>query len=334
MTAYYTQKLSWRDCGVEGFECTTMKAPRDYDKPDDGDIELAVSRKKATGPGKRIGSLLVNPGGPGGSAIGYLQGYAALGYPAPVRARYDMVAIDPRGVARSEPVECLTGKEIDTFTQVDQTPDDDAEVRKLTAAFEKFAAGCEAGVGEILPYVSTVDTARDMDVLRALLGDEKLHYVGASYGTFLGATYADLFPQAAGRLVLDGAMDPSLKAIDMNRSQTAGSRGPSSPSPPPGCRHCARLSSPAALICRMCALLLSTGGGPAGSLSGRTKKPGVGANRSEGGAPLLSLLHQGLHTARARAASAARPVSCLSAPAGRARRRTACSGLSEKTLRD
>jgi pimeloyl-ACP methyl ester carboxylesterase len=222
LSSYYAQKLSWRDCGVEGFECTTMKAPRDYDEPDDGDIDLAVSRKKATGPGDRIGSLLVNPGGPGGSAIGYLQGYAALGYPAQVRARYDMVAVDPRGVARSEPVECLTGREMDAYTQVDQTPDDEAEVQKLSRAFEKFAQGCEKRSGEILPYVSTVDTARDMDVLRSLLGDEELHYVGASYGTFLGATYADLFPERAGRLVLDGAMDPSLRAVDMNRDQTAG----------------------------------------------------------------------------------------------------------------
>lgn len=208
LSSYYTQKLSWRDCGVEGFACTTMKAPKDYDKPDGGDIELAVSRKKATGPGERIGSLLVNPGGPGGSAIGYLQGYAALGYPAQVRARYDMVAIDPRGVARSESVECLTGPEMDVYTQVDQTPDDEAEVRKLSASFEKFAAGCEKRSGEILPYVSTVDTARDMDVLRALLGDEKLNYVGASYGTFLGATYADLFPERAAASSWTGRWTP------------------------------------------------------------------------------------------------------------------------------
>ncbi len=219
---YYGQKLRWRDCGVEGFQCTTMKAPLDYAKPDGGDIDLAVSRKKATGPGKRIGSLLVNPGGPGGSAIGYLQGYAAIGYPAPVRARYDMVAIDPRGVARSEPVTCLTGKEMDAYTQVDQTPDDDAEVAKLNEAFRTFATGCEKRSGKILPHVSTVETARDMDILRALLGDERLHYLGASYGTFLGATYADLFPARVGRLVLDGAMDPSLSAIDINRDQTAG----------------------------------------------------------------------------------------------------------------
>ncbi|MEU0128250.1 alpha/beta hydrolase [Streptomyces sp. NPDC006289] len=219
---YYGQKLSWRDCGVEGFQCTTMKAPLDYKKAGEGDIRLAVSRKKATGPGKRIGSLLVNPGGPGGSAIGYLQGYAAIGYPAPVRARYDMVAVDPRGVARSEPVTCLTGKEMDAYTQVDQTPDDEDEVARLNAAFKKFAAGCEKRSGKILPHVSTVETARDMDILRSLLGDEKLHYVGASYGTFLGATYADLFPDRVGRLVLDGAMDPSLPAIEINRDQTAG----------------------------------------------------------------------------------------------------------------
>ncbi|MFE6978220.1 alpha/beta hydrolase [Streptomyces sp. NPDC057682] len=219
---FYAQHLSWRDCGVPGFQCTTMKAPLDYAKPEGDSIKLAVSRKKATGPGKRIGSLLVNPGGPGGSAIGYLQGYAAIGYPAPVRARYDMVAIDPRGVARSEPVECLTGPQMDAYTQVDQTPDDRAEIAKLSGAFETFATGCEKRSGEILPHVSTVETARDMDMLRALLGDERLHYVGASYGTFLGATYAELFPGRVGRLVLDGAMDPSLPSAEMNRDQTAG----------------------------------------------------------------------------------------------------------------
>ncbi|WP_330239788.1 alpha/beta hydrolase [Streptomyces sp. NBC_00525] len=219
---FYSQDLRWRDCGVSGFQCTTMKAPLDYAKPDGDEIKLAVSRKKATGPGKRIGSLLVNPGGPGGSAIGYLQAYAGIGYPAQVRARYDMVAIDPRGVARSEPVECLTGAQMDAYTQVDQTPDDAAEVTELSAAFEKFAAGCEKRSGEILPHVSTVETARDMDMLRALLGDERLNYVGASYGTFLGATYAELFPGRTGRLVLDGAMDPSLPSVEANRDQTAG----------------------------------------------------------------------------------------------------------------
>ncbi|WP_406271476.1 alpha/beta hydrolase [Streptomyces sp. NBC_00191] len=219
---YYEQQLKWRPCGVEGFDCATMKAPLDYAAPDGDSIELAVARKKATGPGKRLGTLQVNPGGPGGSAVDYLQGYAGIGYPAPVRARYDMVAIDPRGVARSEPVECLSGKEMDTYTQVDQTPDDAAETARLSTSLKDFAAGCKQRSGEVLPHVSTVEAARDMDILRAVLGDEKLSYVGASYGTFLGATYAELFPDRAGRLVLDGAMDPSLPSREMNRDQTAG----------------------------------------------------------------------------------------------------------------
>ncbi|MCF3178976.1 alpha/beta fold hydrolase [Streptomyces polychromogenes] len=220
---YYAQKLSWRDCGVQGFQCSTMKAPLDYANPGSGqDVDIAVARRAATGPGKKLGSLVVNPGGPGGSGIGYLQAYAGIGYPAAVRARYDMVSFDPRGVARSSPVECLTGPAMDRFTQVDQTPDDQAERARLVAAFKEFAAGCEQRSARVLPHVSTVDAARDMDLLRAVLGDEKLNYVGASYGTFLGATYADLFPGRVGRMVLDGAMDPSRPALDLNRDQTAG----------------------------------------------------------------------------------------------------------------
>jgi pimeloyl-ACP methyl ester carboxylesterase len=222
LSPYYGQKLSWRECGVPGFQCATMKAPLDYAEPTDGDVRLAVARKKATGPGKRLGSLLVNPGGPGGSAIGYLQQYAGIGYPEEVRARYDMVAVDPRGVARSEPVECLDGPAMDTYTQTDTTPDDERETERLVAAYQKFAEGCGAGAPKLLRHVSTVETARDMDLLRAVLGDEKLNYVGASYGTFLGATYAGLFPDRTGRLVLDGAMDPSLPARRLNLEQTAG----------------------------------------------------------------------------------------------------------------
>ncbi|MFG3333358.1 alpha/beta hydrolase [Streptomyces tendae] len=222
LSPYYEQKLAWRDCGVPGFQCATMKAPLDYAKPGEGDVRLAVARKKATGPGKRLGSLLVNPGGPGGSAIGYLQQYAGIGYPAKVRAQYDMVAVDPRGVARSEPVECLDGPEMDAYTQTDVTPDDAGETDGLVDAYKEFAEGCGADAPKLLRHVSTVEAARDMDVLRAVLGDEKLTYVGASYGTFLGATYAGLFPDRTGRLVLDGAMDPSLPARRLNLEQTEG----------------------------------------------------------------------------------------------------------------
>jgi pimeloyl-ACP methyl ester carboxylesterase len=177
---------------------------------------------EATRPGERLGSLLVNPGGPGGSAVGYLQAYAGAGYPADVRARYDMVAIDPRGVARSAPVECLGGREMDTYTQTDVTPDDEKETGALVAAHRTFAEGCGTDAPGLLRHLSTVEAARDMDILRAVLGDEKLNFVGASYGTFLGATYAGLFPERSGRLVLDGAMDPSLPARRLNLEQTAG----------------------------------------------------------------------------------------------------------------
>ncbi|MET9291635.1 alpha/beta hydrolase [Streptomyces sp. NPDC003077] len=219
---YYDQKLTWRPCDTAPtFECATLKAPLDYAAPDAAtDLKLAVSRKKATGPGARIGALMVNPGGPGSSAIDYLQQYAPE--PAPVRARYDMVAMDPRGVGRSAPIACLPDREMDAYTQTDQTPDTPAEVTRLTAAYRDFARACRARSGARLGHVSTIEAARDMDVLRAVLGDRKLTYVGASYGTLLGATYAGLYPSRVGRLVLDGAMDPSLNARTINREQTAG----------------------------------------------------------------------------------------------------------------
>ena len=222
LAPYYGQRPDWRSCGVTGFQCATVKAPLDYAKPAEGDIRLAVARKKATGPGKRLGSLLVNPGGPGASAVDYLQAYAGIGYPADVRARYDMVAVDPRGVARSEPVECLGGRRMDEYTQTDTTPDNARETDELVDAFQQFAEGCGRRSADLLRHVSTVEAARDMDLVRAALGDEKLTYVGASYGTFLGATYAGLYPDRVGRLVLDGALDPSLPARKLNRDQTAG----------------------------------------------------------------------------------------------------------------
>ncbi|MGX1543765.1 alpha/beta hydrolase [Streptomyces adustus] len=222
LASYYRQKLSWRACGVPGFECASMKAPLDYADPAAGDVKLAVARKKATGPGTRLGSLLVNPGGPGGSAIDYLQQYAGIGYPTDVRARYDMVAVDPRGVGRSEPIVCFDGPQMDAYTQTDVTPDDQREVGTLVTAFKKFAEGCGRNSPRLLRHVSTVEAARDMDILRALLGDEKLHYLGASYGTLLGATYAGLYPERVGRMVLDGALDPELSSYRTNLEQTEG----------------------------------------------------------------------------------------------------------------
>ncbi|MGW0082024.1 alpha/beta hydrolase [Streptomyces sp. NPDC003393] len=222
LAPYYGQKLTWRDCGVPGFQCATLKAPLDYANPSAGDIRLAVARTKATGPGSRLGSLLLNPGGPGGSAIDYLQQFAGVGYPAEIRARYDLVAMDPRGVARSEPVKCLDNQSMDAFTRADVTPDDRVETDTLVDEYRRFAKGCDAHASQLLRHVSTEEAARDMDVLREVLGDRKLNFVGASYGTFLGATYAGLFPGRVGRLVLDGALDPSLSSRRLSLDQTAG----------------------------------------------------------------------------------------------------------------
>ncbi len=218
---YYGQKLSWHGCD-NGFECATMRVPLDYAHPTaKDDLKLAVSRKKATGPGARIGSLVINPGGPGGSAIDYLH-YAGVSFPAPVRARYDMAAVDPRGVARSAPVTCLSDAQMDKYAQVDNTPDDTAQIKKIIDADKGFGQGCQAHSRKLIAHVSTIDSARDMDVLRALLGDKKLNYVGKSYGTFLGATYAGLFPSRVGRMVLDGAMDPSLTSLQTGEAQAHG----------------------------------------------------------------------------------------------------------------
>lgn len=222
LAPYYAQKLGWHACGASDFECATMKVPLDYAKPVPAhDLKLAVARKKASDPRRRLGSLLINPGGPGGSAIDFLQ-YAAVGFPAPVTSRYDMTAVDPRGVARSEPVICLDDRQMDAFAAVDTTPDDTAEISLLAKADKDFAEGCKQHAAKILGHVSTIESARDMDVLRALLGDDKLTYIGKSYGTFLGATYAGLFPKRVGRLVLDGALDPSVPALEANRAQAGG----------------------------------------------------------------------------------------------------------------
>jgi pimeloyl-ACP methyl ester carboxylesterase len=221
---YYRQKLRWHECGAPGFECATMKVPLDYADPGSGhDVRLAVSRRKAAGGGgSRLGSLLVNPGGPGGSAVDYLQQAAALSYPAKVRERYDMVAFDPRGVGHSEPVRCLSNAGMDRYARTDTTPDTPAEVNQMIAQDKAFARGCARRANSLLKHVSTIEAARDMDVLRALLGDGKLHYVGLSYGTFLGATYAGLFPERVGRVVLDGAMDPTVDAREAARAQAGG----------------------------------------------------------------------------------------------------------------
>ncbi|MFF9643778.1 alpha/beta hydrolase [Kitasatospora aureofaciens] len=223
LAPYYAQRPTWQPCDG-GFECTTFRVPMNYDRPGDGDLTLSAARATVETAGSgdpRLGSLLLNPGGPGGSAIEYLEAVART-YDRAVRARYDLVGLDPRGVGRSNPVSCLSSDRMDAFTSADLAPGDQRAIDALVAADKEFAEGCRKQAGPALGHLGTVEAARDMDVLRALLGDERLNFVGKSYGTFLGATYAGLFPSRVGRVVLDGAMDPALDSVTGNRTQAGG----------------------------------------------------------------------------------------------------------------
>jgi pimeloyl-ACP methyl ester carboxylesterase len=199
--------LSWTSC-KDGFQCSTVSVPLDYSKPADGTVSLRLIRIRASKPAKRVGSLLVNPGGPGVSAVDFLRGFAAGSVPTPIRQAFDLVAFDPRGTTGSSPVHCATTAEFDRYVHVDPDPDTPAEVQALVAANRTFDAGCEKRSSRILPHVSTVDAARDMDSVRAALREPKLTYLGYSYGTALGAAYLDQFPTHVRAMVLDGALDP------------------------------------------------------------------------------------------------------------------------------
>jgi pimeloyl-ACP methyl ester carboxylesterase len=199
--------LSWTACR-DGFQCTTLAVPLDYADRSKGTVSLRLARIRATGPGKRIGSLLVNPGGPGVSAVDFLRGFAKGSTPDALRRQFDLVAFDPRGTTGSAPVHCLGMGELDRFFHVDQDPDDAAEVKALDDQSKVLAAGCAKRSGRILPHLSTADAARDMDSVRAALREPKLTYLGYSYGTALGAAYLDLFPTNVRAMVLDGALDP------------------------------------------------------------------------------------------------------------------------------
>lgn len=216
LKSYYKQIVNWSDCGG-GFQCASVKAPLDYDKPNGAVISLAVVRKPATDQANRIGSLLLNPGGPGGSGIEYARSSGVVS--AAVAARFDLIGFDPRGVGQSAAVHCLSDSQMDTFLNVPPDPVGGAELAQEADQAKFFAGQCAKRSATLLPHVGTVDAARDMDVLRGVLGDSKLYYLGKSYGTYLGAIYADEFPQRVGRLVLDGAIDPSLTSDQLNLTQ-------------------------------------------------------------------------------------------------------------------
>jgi pimeloyl-ACP methyl ester carboxylesterase len=202
--------LRWHAC--DQGECATLRVPLDYAAPHGRTIGLAVARSRTAKAGERIGSLLVNPGGPGASGLDLVD-YVAAQLPSAITDRFDVVAWDPRGSGASDPVDC--GPNLDARFAVDTSPDDPAELTALEQAARTFVASCMQHSGDLLRHVSTADTVKDLDALRAALGDRRLTYLGFSYGTFIGALYAQEFPDHVRALVLDGALDPAMPVADV-----------------------------------------------------------------------------------------------------------------------
>ncbi len=216
----YSQQLSWKGCGG-GFQCATAQVPLDYAKPSGEKLGISLIKLPAQDKSNRIGSLFTNPGGPGGSGVDFIR-QAAGSFGPDLRKRFDIVGFDPRGVGKSGPVRCNTGSQLDQFFATDSSPDDRQETDALAAASKNFAQNCQAKAAAELPYVGTTNAAHDLDVLRATVGDKQLTYYGASYGTYLGAFYAEQFPSNVRALVLDGAVDPTASSTGLLIEQAKG----------------------------------------------------------------------------------------------------------------
>ena len=231
LESFYSQKVSWYACAKKGmaeatsgqdtgFTCAKVKVPLDYDNPGGQTIEIAV-KKRAAG-GDSIGSLFVNPGGPGGSGIDLVD-EAGSYFSKKLTSSYDVVGFDPRGVGASTAVDCLTDAELDA----ERAGANDPATPSASATEEraqKMGEACtsKTSTSGLLDHIDTISVARDLDILRAVDGQQALTYLGYSYGTYLGATYAELFPANTGRLVLDGAVDPSLSAEELALGQAKG----------------------------------------------------------------------------------------------------------------
>ena len=238
LESFYSQKVEWYDCvgtgGMEksaektGFQCAKVTVPLDYSQPDGQTIEIAMKKHLATG-SVHQGTLFMNPGGPGGSGVDNVGAMATTTF-AGVQKAYDIVGFDPRGVGSSTAITCSTdaeAKAMEGVSPVDAAGAPVAFEKRATVMSEHFKqleADCASRTKptELLDHVDTVSVARDLDILRALSGDQKLNYAGFSYGTYLGATYAELFPANTGRLVLDGALDPSLSYSERRQGQARG----------------------------------------------------------------------------------------------------------------
>jgi len=216
---FQSQSIKWRTC-FDTLKCTDVLVPIDYSNIKLGTFKIAVLKHEATNQHDRIGSMFVNPGGPGASGVQYAYSAEYIVSPQ-LLALFDIVGFDPRGVGRSAPIRCLTDDEMDANYASDSKPDNAEEFATLVKENQEYVAKFEKNTKNLNAY-STENAARDMDVIRSVLGDKKLNYLGKSYGTYLGTIYAQLFPDKVGRLVLDGAIDPHATPLQQSLSQAIG----------------------------------------------------------------------------------------------------------------
>ena len=235
---YYGQQIQWRPCtesevtpdvleppaDMAPYQCATVTAPLDWNDPAGEQIQLAVAVHRNGA--EDAPALFYNLGGPGGNAVKSLSYQVGDSLGAALLDAYDIVAVDPRGVGASTPVKCMNDEELDDYNTGEEHVDTDMTAAETIAEYQEttreIAEGCQKYTGDLFKHVDTVSAAKDFDMMRALLGQERLNYLGYSYGTFLGATYADLFPGNVGRMVLDGAIDPSLTVNEISDLQMKG----------------------------------------------------------------------------------------------------------------
>jgi pimeloyl-ACP methyl ester carboxylesterase len=306
--------LTWHPCPgprTRGFQCATAHVPLDYTAPTGATIEIAVIRHRATGPGSRIGSVFFNPGGPGGSGVSALPAIYPL-FPAGLRQHFDIVSFDPRGVGQSTAVQCFpTAAQDSRFLAAlpQGFPVGTAQTRRWIRGFTRLGRLCEQRGAGLLPHLGTADAARDMDLLRQAVGDPALNYLGISYGTYLGATYANLFPGNVRAMVLDAAVAPTAWArqrqagrvplgtflrVGMDSGQKATLRQFLDLCGRAGIRHCAfSAGTPRATRARYATLLRRLRRHPV-----RIASPGQGLVTTTYGS-LVSLVANDLYTVRA-----------------------------------
>lgn len=221
---FYNQKLSWKSCGDAKTFCSFLEVPQDWNKPAGERFKIAVIYRQA-GSAKPKGSLLFNPGGPGASGVSWVRNSGEQIGTSYLRDNFNLVSFDPRGVGESEPkVKCLTASQNDEmFYGASSAPVGSAQdVADTRAKMKKFVAACVKNTGPGLQFIDTISTAKDMDIIRAAFGENKINYLGYSYGTYLGTVYAQLFPKRVGHMVLDGAVDPTVDEETQDLDQLKG----------------------------------------------------------------------------------------------------------------